>query len=84
MLVYRLEADLFVAGLNFRWLTIRQNTELGWKDRLSFYSCRKYPLCVRPLLELLAEVADKWDEFFMSCWAQRRMKMGLGREVVPA
>jgi hypothetical protein len=27
---------------------------------------------------------DKWDEFFMSFCAQRRMKMGLGWEVVHA
>jgi hypothetical protein len=54
VLVHRLEADLFVAGLNFRWLTIRQNTELGWKDRLSLHSCRKYPL--GPLLELQAKL----------------------------
>jgi hypothetical protein len=27
---------------------------------------------------------EKWDEFFMSFWAQRRMKMGLGWEVVHA
>jgi hypothetical protein len=30
------------------------------------------------------QVADKWDEFFMSFWAQRRMKMGLGWEIVHA
>ena len=29
------------------------------------------------------QVTEKWDEFFMSFWTQRRMKMGLGLSRMP-